>query len=74
MIFVVTSCREYADDERYFGCDGLFKTEAAARKYINDDMNQTLDTCSDEAWVDGFEIHDGSDLYVWTLEPLEVKE
>lgn len=74
MIFVVTSCFEHSCGERYFGCDGLFKTEAAAEKYIHDEMNETLDDCSDEAWVDGFEIHDGTDLYVWKLEPLEVRE
>ena len=74
MIFVVTSCREYADGERYFGCDGLFKTDDAARKYIHNDMSTTLDGCSDEAWVVGFEIHDGNDLYGWKLEPMEVIE
>lgn len=74
MIFVVTGYCECVDGKRNFGCDGLFKTDAAARKYINDDMNKTLDACSDEAWVDGFEIHDGSALYVWKLEPLEVRE
>ena len=31
------------------------------------------DCCSDEAWMDGFEIHDGNDLYTWCLEPMEVQ-
>lgn len=73
MLFVVTSCRAYENGELYFGCDGLFTTEAAARKYISDDMNETWDCCSDEAWMDGFKIHDGNDLYTWCLEPMEVQ-
>lgn len=41
-IFVVTSLRDYADGEIYFGADGLFETFEKAREYIKDDMEETF--------------------------------
>ena len=41
-VYVVVSGRHYGNGEEYFGSDAVFSMLAAAQKYINDDLEETL--------------------------------
>ena len=75
-VFAVVSFRQYENEERYYGCDGIFLTYDAAREYIMSDMKETLSVeCEDEtlqADFDDFTIDACSHYYSWQIDPVYV--
>lgn len=76
MVYVVTSLREYENDELYFGCDGVFASREAAKDYVKKDMNETVMQCTAPLFEmdDDYCIHDGNDLYRWQIEGCEIHQ
>lgn len=75
-VFAVVSFRQYENEERYYGCDGIFLTYDAAREYIISDMKETLTAeCEGEtlqADFDDFTIDACSHYYSWQIDPVYV--
>ena len=42
-VYVVSSLRNYGDGELYYSADGAFRTKEAAVRYIEEDIDDTLD-------------------------------
>ena len=57
-LYVVSSFRDYGDNEKYYGVDGIFDTEEQAEDYIRDDMEET-----NEMYEDYLTVKSGADCY-----------
>lgn len=70
-VIIVTTLRKYEDDEEYFGCDGIFASEDAARKQIEDDIKELLELYPDAKCTgddESFILRDGAHTFIWQIE------
>ena len=74
-IFVVTSLRQYENEETHFGCDGLFPDYDRAAAYVKSDMEETLQEqpeLEQYADFDDFDIVGNGHCFKWQIEPAEI--
>lgn len=70
-VHIVTSLREYEDEEQYLGCDGIFATDKAARRQIAEDVAELLEQYPDATYLEGenrISLADGSHRFVWQID------
>lgn len=69
--YIVTSLREYENNEQYFGCDGIFLSEEAAKSLIAEDVAELREQYPDATYTENenrFELKDGVHRFVWQIE------
>lgn len=76
-VYVVTSSREYENDERYFGCDGAFSSYEQAENYVINDMRDTLNEESGNEPLlfdqEDFVIETVNHRYRWCIDPVTIQ-
>lgn len=73
MIYVVTSLRQYCNDETYFGCDSVFSTRHRAEEYVREDMQELISEDPDLAEYadkENYTINAPESCYKWEIEPI----
>lgn len=70
-VFIVTTLRKYENDEEYFGCDGIFASDDAVRKQIEDDIKELLELYPDAKRTyddNSFILRDETHTFIWQIE------
>lgn len=70
-VYIITTLRKYEDDEEYFGCDGIFASEEAAKKQIDEDVAELRELYPDAVYSENenkFILQDGPHTFIWQLE------
>lgn len=73
MIYVVTSLRQYGNDETYFGCDAVFSTQFGAEEYVKKDMQELIREDPDLAEYadkENYTINAPEACYRWDIQPV----
>ena len=70
-VYIVTTLREYENDEKYFGCDGIFASGREALALIKKDIAELRKEYPDASYQtteNQFILCDSSHKFTWQLE------
>lgn len=77
-LYVVTSFREYENDEHYFGADAIFTDLVSAQGYVGCEIaaimeeDPEIEYILDESNPDKVWLSDGSHYFEWHIDRMEV--